>query len=103
MQKPDAGYVGGKADILESVYFTLFLGIQKLRNFLISVKNEAMVDALWICNIVIDRRNDTYQGDESYSAWGFCIARSTDMGNAKATECVNEQKAWLSRFFYWIT
>ena len=33
--------------LLEKRLLTLFLDTQKLRNFLISVKNEAMVDALW--------------------------------------------------------
>ena len=34
-------------NLLEKRLLTLFLDTQKLRNFLISVKNEAMVDALW--------------------------------------------------------
>ena len=46
--------------LLEKRLLTLFLDTQKLRNFLISVKNEAMVDALWcvyayqLYHIVVD-------------------------------------------------
>lgn len=43
------GYAGGSADILGSVYLTLFLGNWKLRNFLRLVRIAATVDALWIC------------------------------------------------------
>lgn len=40
-QRPGHGQCGWVADIMESVYLTLFLDSQKLRNFLISVKDEA--------------------------------------------------------------
>lgn len=46
------GYVGGYADIMKSVYLTFFLDDLKSRKFLWLVKNEAAVDALWICNIM---------------------------------------------------
>ena len=48
LQKPDMGNVGGCRHFGKRL-LTLFLDTQKLRNFLISVKNEATVDALWIC------------------------------------------------------
>ena len=35
------------ANFIEKRLLTLFLDAQKLRNFLISVKNAATVDALW--------------------------------------------------------
>ena len=48
LQKPDMGNVGGYRHFGKRL-LTLLLDTQKLRNFLISVKNEATVDALWIC------------------------------------------------------
>ena len=36
------------------------------------------------------------------SAWGFCIARSTEMGNAKASECGTGSMYRFSRFFVFI-
>ncbi len=38
---PVKGYAGGSTDIIESVYYTLFLGLLKLRNFHGIVKNVA--------------------------------------------------------------
>ena len=48
LQKPDMGNVGGCRHFGKRL-LTLLLDTQKLLNFLISVKNEATVDALWIC------------------------------------------------------
>lgn len=48
-QRSDKG-LGREADIIESVYLTLFLDGLKSDSFLIYVKNAATVDALWICN-----------------------------------------------------
>ena len=48
LQKPDMGNVGGCRHFGKRL-LTLLLDTQKLRNFLISVKNEATVEAMWIC------------------------------------------------------
>ena len=39
------------ADILKSVYLRSFLTIRNFATFRTNVKNEATVDALWICII----------------------------------------------------
>ena len=48
LQKPDMGHVGGQADIIIKRLLTLLLDGLKSCKFLISVKNEAMLDALRI-------------------------------------------------------
>ena len=45
------GNVGGCRHFRKRL-LTLLLDDSKLRNFLISVKNEATVDALWICILI---------------------------------------------------
>ena len=73
---------------MESVYSTLFLDSQKLRNFLISVKDEADGRCLMDMYIVPDIARECYGWACPYSTRGLCkFARSTEMGNAKASDC----------------
>ena len=112
-QSPVMGDVGGSAtvialalclgkDIMESVYLTLFLGLLKLRNFLIVVKNVANGRCLsgYVFS-VRTRRESVGYGRIAYFRVRLCaFARSTTMGNAKASTSVNEQTVRLSRFFF---
>lgn len=54
----------------------------------ISVKDEATVDAhecvLYAPGSYVPR---TYVMGDMHTGVGFCVARSTEMGNAKASEC----------------
>ena len=86
---------------MKSVYSTLFLDILKLRNFLIVVKNAANGRCLcgYVYFVRILRVSVGY-GLIAYFRVRLCaFARSTTMGNAKASTSVNEQTVRLSRFF----
>ena len=62
------GHVGGCRHFIEKRLLTLFLGFTELRKFYTVVKNEATVDALWICISLIDRHDGVYWCIVSYSA-----------------------------------
>jgi hypothetical protein len=51
LRKPDMGLREGMPDIFESVYPTLFLDVLESGKFQGIVKDEATIDALWICII----------------------------------------------------
>lgn len=94
--------LGGCANItfLKSVYFTLFLGNLKSRKFLILVKDKAVVDAMvdmyYLIHSFIRRMSTIY----TYLREASAVARSTKMGNARASSCGTSNKYRLSRFFY---
>lgn len=50
MQKPGRGFVRRDADIIEAFTRRSFLAFQESGKFDDMVKNEAIVDAMWICN-----------------------------------------------------
>ena len=107
------GNVGGAASYrlgtlpwqrhMKSVYSTLFLGLLKLRNFQITVKNAA--NGRCLCGYVYSvriRRESVGCGRIAYFRVRLCaFARSTVMGNAKASTSVNEQTVRLSRFCFY--
>ena len=76
----------------------MFLAVQNLANSLIEVKDEATVDVLCgICNFAVA----VDSGDAiSIFGVGFCVARSTSMGNARASNCGTSNKYRLPRFFF---
>lgn len=77
----------GVFSILESVYSTLFLDCLKLRNFQVSVRIEATVDA----NVdMIYQAASALMREMSVVVYTYLreasvVARSTEMGNAKAS------------------
>lgn len=90
-------------DILKSVYSTLFLGLLKLRNFLIVVKNVAnsRCPCGYVCSVP-NRCVGIGRGRVAYFRVRLCaFARSTTMGNAKASTSVSEQTVRLSRFSFY--
>lgn len=61
-------WVGMLLHFIEKRLLTLFLDDSELRNFTIVVKDEAAVDALWICISLTDRHSGVYWCIVSYSA-----------------------------------
>ncbi len=93
------GYVGGYADILRSVYLTLFLDTWKPGKFHIGVKNEAMVDALWIC-ISLSHCGIEVSHCVVYSYFCVRLLRCSfySNGHTRASECGMSNSYRLSRF-----
>lgn len=82
---------GGYADILESVYRTLFLDILKSDSFKFLVKNVATVDGLWICIFVLTVQGLSRERYESSVLVTYLREASrcsfTKKGNVRASEC----------------
>ena len=87
-----AGVWQGTMDIKKGVYWRFVLGCLESSKFNIEVKDEATVDAH--CGICIFARN----GKDIFGV-GFCVARSTSMGNARALSSGTGNNNRLPRFF----
>ena len=85
-------------DIRKGAACALFLTIRNLASSLIDVKNEATVDVL--CGICIFAVAVDSGDAISIFGVGFCVARSTSMGNARALNCGTSNKYRLLRFFF---
>ncbi len=79
---------------IKGVYLTLILGGRKLRNFLITVKNTATVDAHGDVNsaIVLLASLQARLYGYLHTCVGFGVACSTVIGNAKASDCGTSNK-----------
>lgn len=96
-----SGFKWRDADIMESVYSTLFLDKRKSGKFSIFVKNAA--NSRCLMDMYTSSIADAWAsaiGVYAYSAWGFCkFARSTKMGNTRASVCGTSNKYGSHAFF----
>ena len=103
-QRPGRGQKRGgdaKTDIIESVYLTLFLDGSELRNFYYQCQecsNSRCLVGMYIRPVL--KRESVSMLAYSYSAWGLCIARSTLVGNAKASNRWTSNSKVLALFLY---
>lgn len=87
-----SGLSGGMQTLWKAFTRRSFLAFQESGKFIGMVKDEAMVDALWICILTACRYVSIDVCYMTYSAWGFCVARSTIPGITRASEKQNEQQ-----------
>ena len=86
-------YGKGQHDIKKGVYWRFVLDTSESSKFIIEVKTEATVDAqCWICRFAV-------YGNGIFGV-GFCVARSTSMGNARASMCGTSDKTDSRASFY---
>ena len=93
--------------MIKAFTWRFVLDAGKLRNFHNSVRNEATVD---VHGCVTPRQRyalfyRVYQRFGIHIGVGFCVARSTELGNAKASECGTGdcKTPTLFRIFIWQT